>query len=487
MNLSELLIPSLPGSTAAAPGIAAQGMNPQETGLFSGFAELFAATVTLEGETSETSEPDVSDLPGGNELPDLAGKDLPLLAATVPLANIAHAVPPAAGVTPEAPSQSILVQTEAAPIPGGAHATEATVITDARPAPQARENASQAVGVQNSTPQFIQPTTAQVAERPDAQTVGRASSQPGSEVPVPQATLERGRQPQASMQEPETASLAPVRLSVPLHDALRAVPFASTSTEGEEAAVQTLSDTPTKPIAPQHEARMTPVAQLLRPIAARTQAPAEAPDTPAVTGPETIAQRPSIAAPATQPVQAANPAPLAAEPPRSVPVSITAETVQTAPTAPQRHDFGQVIERLVEAREMARPGRAEMQVVHREFGQVSMQFDITGGALKVALANAHAGFAPAVQAALSERPVTPANEAAMRTDLPPQQQSQAPAQTTATPQSPASHSQGDAQQHRHHETPRQAGVQPQPREQSEPRESEAARRHERGRDNALFA
>ncbi len=64
-----------------------------------------------------------------------------------------------------------------------------------------------------------------------------------------------------------------------------------------------------------------------------------------------------------------------------------------------------------------------MQVMHRDFGQVSVQFDITGGALKVALANAHASFAPAVQAALAERPGHAPAEA-IRADM---QQSQSQA------------------------------------------------------------
>lgn len=96
------------------------------------------------------------------------------------------------------------------------------------------------------------------------------------------------------------------------------------------------------------------------------------------------------------------------------PQPVAAPTIERAVTAPQtaeRHDFGAVVERLAAAREMAQPGRADMQMMHREFGNISVQFEMAGQSLKVAMTSGDAAFAPAVQAALAERPIMPVAEA----------------------------------------------------------------------------
>lgn len=100
----------------------------------------------------------------------------------------------------------------------------------------------------------------------------------------------------------------------------------------------------------------------------------------------------------------------------AVPLQSAASTAPTGPVVPQtgpvpgdppaipRHEFAQVVEKLAEAREWARPGRAEMQLAHREFGPVSLQFEISGQALKVALSSPHSGFVAAAQAAMADGP-----------------------------------------------------------------------------------
>jgi hypothetical protein len=99
-----------------------------------------------------------------------------------------------------------------------------------------------------------------------------------------------------------------------------------------------------------------------------------------------------------------NPTPLLADPPRAASVDQQAPAVtSTAPA--ERHDFSAIVDRLTQARELAQPGRAAMQLAHRDFGQVSVQFDMAGPALKVAMTSPDAGFAPAVEAALGERPI----------------------------------------------------------------------------------
>jgi len=82
----------------------------------------------------------------------------------------------------------------------------------------------------------------------------------------------------------------------------------------------------------------------------------------------------------------------------------------TAPAAAQaapveQADLNQVIDRLVEARQAARSDSAQLTVAHDQFGRVSMKLEaMAGGALAVTLGNADPEFAPAVHAALAERP-----------------------------------------------------------------------------------
>lgn len=107
---------------------------------------------------------------------------------------------------------------------------------------------------------------------------------------------------------------------------------------------------------------------------------------------------PSSAGSLAQPVQ-----PSAATPPPGPAGPLPGPVPGDSPAIP-RHEFAQVVERLAEAREWARPGRAEMHLAHREFGPVSLQFEISGHALKVALSSPHSGFVAAAQAAMAEQP-----------------------------------------------------------------------------------
>lgn len=89
----------------------------------------------------------------------------------------------------------------------------------------------------------------------------------------------------------------------------------------------------------------------------------------------------------------------------SVPVAASANTPVTAPTAmPAGHDFAQLIDRLVAARESTQPQAATLALAHAEFGKVELRFASDGAGLSVALASADPDFARAVQAAVP--PVT---------------------------------------------------------------------------------
>lgn len=129
-----------------------------------------------------------------------------------------------------------------------------------------------------------------------------------------------------------------------------------------------------------------------------------------------------------QPRMAASAPAAAPVPAPSQPVTISAEQQQVttttpadrafaaSPTTSDRHDFNAVVERLAHARETAQPGRADMSIVHREFGNISVQFEMAGHALKVAMTSSDAAFAPAVQAALADRPIAAVSDAA-RADM----------------------------------------------------------------------
>lgn len=98
------------------------------------------------------------------------------------------------------------------------------------------------------------------------------------------------------------------------------------------------------------------------------------------------------------------------------PVTIpTAPAVQTqnslppfspAETALRPHDFTQLVDRLVAARELAAPQAFQVAVQHGEFGPIQLRFRHEGEGLSIAMASADPEFARAVSAAPA--PVLPA-------------------------------------------------------------------------------
>ena len=77
----------------------------------------------------------------------------------------------------------------------------------------------------------------------------------------------------------------------------------------------------------------------------------------------------------------------------------TAPEIASAPHAIRPHEFATLVDRLVEAREAARPADAKLTVMHADFGQVSLRFGHDDGNLTVSMASNDPGFAPAVTAA----------------------------------------------------------------------------------------
>ncbi len=141
-------------------------------------------------------------------------------------------------------------------------------------------------------------------------------------------------------------------------------------------------------------------------VAGQIAAPLLASDAPAAETARPVSRAAALAAADSQP-QTAVPFSLVAP----TTTTIAAATTTASDTAPARHDFEAVVDRLTEARELARPSRADLHLTHREFGAVSVQFELAGHALKVAMSSPDQAFAPAVQAALAERPLAVADVA----------------------------------------------------------------------------
>lgn len=501
MNLSDLLLSGATGAFTATPVAAAKGENPQETALFDGFAQVFAVTVPVEGKPAKEDQPAASELADGNILPDVTGNILPGLAAgdaALPQAQqfsrddsvLRASTRQASYSTPETPGRKGEQLVTAQPAQPG--------VAAAMPSPLLQTPGSaQAIGSQPQTQTQAQPQL-QLQLQPQA-LMGDAraplSDQAEIDAKIDPARTDAAAPGAAGAKRGLHIELALRPAIPPAFSSRAATPLAQA--EAPAGIAMQAQAAPAAPAAAQ-VAPPVPIEHLLRP-AARTAIAPQAPVEAEAAAPGGQQQG---AAPAQ--AQAAQPAPLppapsamAAPDALRAPIQPSASEATPAPAAAmQRHDFSEVVERLAQAREMARPGRAEMQVTHREFGPVSMQFDVTGNAMKVALTSAHAGFAPAVQAALAERPVTAPGEG-MRADIPAQQQSQPAAQTTGqTTGSPAAttahsglgQSHGEAQHQRHHEAPRPAANgEPQPREQAGAGDGDTARRSNPRRDNALFA
>ncbi|OYW44813.1 MAG: hypothetical protein B7Z08_02125 [Sphingomonadales bacterium 32-68-7] len=84
-----------------------------------------------------------------------------------------------------------------------------------------------------------------------------------------------------------------------------------------------------------------------------------------------------------------------------------------APAAIQPHDLATLVDRLIEARENARPA-ASATLMHADFGEVSLKFGHDNGNLTVALANSDPGFVRAVNAAVAAEGGSTGQEAAFQ-------------------------------------------------------------------------
>lgn len=197
--------------------------------------------------------------------------------------------------------------------------------------------------------------------------------------PVPSTQAERGEQRQIapSVAQPATT---PIILSV------AAVPIVAAARIGEPQ--QSLSS-PIAGAAPVPDPVDPPViGPRLRLALAVT---AERRPGPGKAAPITL---PDLALPMAEPI-----APTAAIAAAAVPALFAPAAFAPADPALRPHDFTQLVDRLVAARELAAPQSFQLALQHGEFGQVQLRFSREGEGLNITMASADPEFARVVSAA----------------------------------------------------------------------------------------
>jgi len=142
-----------------------------------------------------------------------------------------------------------------------------------------------------------------------------------------------------------------------------------------------------------------PVREIKLQLAADTQSEAQTGGSPKrrVVASLQPAQQPAAAMQAAQPVSFE----ATVMQPEAIAVrDIATPSQPNQPQAVRPQDLTALVDRLVDARESARPNSATLTVMHAEFGRVSMHFAQDNGSLTVSLANNDPGFARAVNAAV---------------------------------------------------------------------------------------
>lgn len=347
---------------------------------------------------------------GGKDLPVLPGLPLPDAAAlaALPDAPVPVAITAALALPDAAPGMDVLVPADrgnqAAPsLPQPTSGKPAlapempaapTVLASANPAPASLSQTPAAP----LTMQFAR-TDIQMNLRADASSASAAQSA-GAAVtgaPIAGAEVAADLLPEQALARPSAIQAIAARL------AERAAPPAAPAQPNTMSAE-----------GPEDAATLQQAALAAAPLAkVRGTAVADVADKPAAA--PASSGNSSLPAPAPAPAPAPSTMAFADGPRMAAPEGGNTQPVATSATP--GHDFEAVIEKLAQARELAQPGRASLQLAHREFGQVAVQFDMMGQSLKVALSSSDAGFAPAVQAALAERPVIAVQDgAAARND-----------------------------------------------------------------------
>lgn len=201
--------------------------------------------------------------------------------------------------------------------------------------------------------------------------------------------------------QPRTAPVAKTETSAP------AVPVLAVATSAVPTSALVQVAAPVAAIAAPVQFQV----RARQPSASETTRARPASDTPAATptaSPIDLLRSRAPAEPA--PVLPVGPALAAApfaEAPQGAPLAAAAPATPARAEAPM--DFAQLVDRLVEARDAARPQAIEAAVAHAEFGRVSLRFAQGDDGLSVTMASADPDFARAAQSAAAAVPPPPAS------------------------------------------------------------------------------
>ncbi len=336
-------------------------------------------------------------LPPGEALPALAaaGKESPDFGALLAIETEVLPPPGAAAKLTEQPALSApSLDPEVAILPQAGKSLPVALPLPARPAqtaqpasePEPREQPEAAASEAPVSPEpaIVVALTAAPVPVPTPIVVSEA---PAPALPRPASAAPLASQPAPAAPQPVAAAPAP---PAPTPIVLSVIPL------------------PTVPLPLVAETRLRPVVaaaaavQAVEVPEALAAAPRVPPALPAVFTAERPRSPDRIA-----PAIAAVPGPPAIELPSSVTVPpAPLVQLQAAPTtftpadpALRPHDFTQLVDRLVAARELAQPQGFQLALQHGEFGQVRLRFQREGEGLNVTMASADPDFARVVSAA----------------------------------------------------------------------------------------
>jgi hypothetical protein len=374
--------PGLPARTGDA---ASDGEKRDESAIFEAFLGL-ALTVPSPG-AAVVSGPEGEGAPGDVEAAGPAtggnpampgGKILPVvLPASLPVSvDGADAMP---NVLPE--GEQVATPPPSPPQDDARPANDTprpVVVAGANGAPVPRPEALEAITPQTALAKPADPLAdRQAAGRQPAEAPPQAAPRPAST--APEAAL-------AMQAAPVARLLADRQRPAPQDPAARPAIAATEASPAEDGplpivAQPTAASTPVRPEAP-------------RPTVTGTSTPPTGTDRPA----RAVADADLAPTPVAPQLQAEPLASLTEARP-AAPTGTSAASPQPAPAQSPAHQFGDIVDRLVRAREAEQPGLVQSHIATRDFGMVSMQMRTVEGRLHVSLAAADPSFAPAVQAA----------------------------------------------------------------------------------------
>jgi len=381
--------PGLPARTGDAPS---DGEKSAESAIFEVFLGLALTMPSPDGNIASGPEgetaPDDATLapsdgtgnpamPGGNILPLALPPGFEAIAMGSGQSREADAAAPVAGTAPAAvalPTNSSPAETGAAP--------------RTLPVPAAQQPPAEVVAVPATLAKAIEAL-------PQAQAAGQQAPDPASRPapqPAPASAVMAEAVAVANIATPVVSVLSGrQRNGEPVRAAHAVTPASGTS-----------APSPELPYAPQSSP--APVAAAIDKVQQPAPVTASAPEVDTHEAAiESAVQRAPTEASSTQPAAIVS---AQAEP--MAPISDTRPAVQPsggAPVAPAgspqpaARDFGDIVDRLVRARDAEQPEVVRSTLATRDFGMVSMQLRPVEGRLHVAMTASDPGFAPAVQAA----------------------------------------------------------------------------------------